>query len=127
MRSTLFRGKRVEYGEWVYGYLIGDDVIVGNIVEFNDEYFNTSFWYKVRPETVGERTGLTDRNGVEIYEGDIVEHRSLGGVDKGPWIGEVTISPTQGVKVGAWPISFDYVVIGNKYEHPELLERNESA
>jgi hypothetical protein len=67
-------------------------------------------------------TGLTDRNGKEIFEGDIVEHRSIGGIDKGPWIGEVTIHPAQGVKVGAWPISFDYAVIGNIYEHPELLK-----
>ena len=67
-----FRGKPVdpidldalpEYADWikdgwVYGYLIGKDVIVGEIVEFEDDYFNTEFWCRVRPETVGQFTGL---------------------------------------------------------------------
>ena len=52
MREYKFRGKRIDNGELVYGYLIGNDVIVGNIVEWDDEYFNTEFWMKVDPETV---------------------------------------------------------------------------
>jgi hypothetical protein len=65
-------------------------------------------------------TGLNDKNGVDIYEGDIVLHRKAGFSEKVH--GEVFIEPTRGVVVKSWPISFDIEVIGNKYEHPELLE-----
>ena len=71
-REILFRGKRADNGEWVYGYLIGNNVIVGEVVDFDEDYFNTEFWYKVDPETVGEFTGLTDKNGTKIFDGDIV-------------------------------------------------------
>ncbi|NMA73449.1 MAG: hypothetical protein GX963_04675 [Bacteroidales bacterium] len=53
MREYRFKGKRLDNDEWVYGYLIGKNVIVGEIVEFDDDYFYTEFWYKVDPKTVG--------------------------------------------------------------------------
>ena len=71
-REILFRGKRTDNGEWVYGNLIDSDSIVGKIVDFDEEYFIPEFWYKVDPETVGQFTGFTDKNGTKIFDGDIV-------------------------------------------------------
>ena len=73
-REILFHGKRVDNGQWVEGSLIGEDVIVGKIVDFEEDYFTTEFWYKVDTETVGQFTGITDINDIKIFEGDIAKY-----------------------------------------------------
>lgn len=72
-RKIQFRGRRKNSNEWVVGYLIGTDVIVGKIVEWDSDYFCTEFWYKVDPETVGESTDIKDMEGNIAFEDDIVE------------------------------------------------------
>ena len=72
MREILFRGKRTDNGEWVYGLLgrYNADFECANII---DEF---ELLVPVKTESVGQYTGLKDKNGRKIFEGDIVGHYS---------------------------------------------------
>ena len=126
MREILFRGKDIISGEWITGFLV-DGQHIGCWVESNP----------VRPETVGQFTGLTDKNGKKIFEGDIctypdgwvdyagdgVETFSVGVVawdEKNP---SFYLTNNIGVEWDEiWDAVDEITVIGNIHDNPELLE-----
>ena len=112
-------------GEFVYGNYVknGDGaLIIGDVLEAEEDMFWPYWWVPVDPKTVGQFTGLTDVNGKDIYEGDILENRKYRSIVKfasGKFLADLIetlqtfdlIGETHGSKV-----------IGNVHENPELLE-----
>lgn len=92
MKQNWCKGKRIDNDDWVYGYLIGEGFIVGDILDFNDEYFNTEYWFKVHPETIGQY--IVSKNNQDIYKGDVLncslpEYENGNVIDYSVYDGEV--------------------------------------
>lgn len=130
MREILFHGKRLDNGEWVYGFYIGDTG--DGCHEICDINSTTGHRVDVDPATVGQYTGLPDKNGKRIFEGDLVKYhdRIFGDVVA------IIIYSNSGACFCAMSVkchnnqpALDIVmneseieIIGNIHDNPELLE-----
>lgn len=140
MREILFRGKRLDDCAWVYGYYIGPVGIDGSheICDIDDP---SGTRYDVEPDTVGQYTGLTDKNGTKIFEGDILLYKGPITQDKCV-IGFGEYDPFGRVdgfvgfylywendkeqyqryaNVAYWLKCTDCICVGNNHDNPELL------
>ncbi len=136
MREILFRAQS-KYGEWYYGGIVHQTDYYGNKVDvwFIIDGTETMDYavgpaMKVVPETVCQYTGLTDRNGVKIFEWDIVRHYSGGKIEDD--VGKIfydtknckflRTSKTNPKIHYELHADLVYEVIGNIYDNPELTE-----
>ena len=126
MREILFRGKRKDNGKWVEGhcgeYYSGKENV--SCISIPKETISGSLCYDVIPETVGQYTGLTDKNGTKIFEGDILHAAQGNFVVR--W-SESICSFVAGEKERMRPCMNSGTmncceVIGNVFDNPELLE-----
>lgn len=134
MRDYLFRGKRIDNGEWVYWNIYGEFCTskgrrtrLTRKTPYGEKYYYYIYELKqlIDPETVGQYTGFTDKNGDKIFDSDVVdiltENEEVGIVtyDEGCFY----------VKADGFSVDFrnningnDLLIIGNIHDNPELLK-----
>ena len=131
MREIKFRGKRLDNGEWVYGFvLFSQDKSEAVIAKLTD---TESVCENVDLATIGQFTGLHDKNGKEIYEGDVIRSDCGNGEVRhlisffdiiASFVAEML--PDNDINdyctlSQAWILNYNKEVIGNIHDNPELL------
>lgn len=141
MREILFRGKRLDSGEWITGQLLNFEDGRARICERGtdifcyekDESIIQTVAHRIAPETVGQYTGFVDKNGKKIFEGDIVSicnsktfffivywnHAVKSFILKS------TVNGVNGIDCNVLNSTQDIEVVGNIYDNPELIKDGE--
>lgn len=128
MREILFRGKSKDNDVWVEGYYCGkvNKTIFSPAEDSAQIVDKDLYWHEVIPETVGQYTGLKDRKGTDIFEGDIVNIIRADRNGKVEWRENDAAFEVVGDCLEASflenLLGYDVEVIGNIYDNPELLK-----
>lgn len=138
MREILFRGKRVDNGEWIEGYFLpGNERQSLHPCIFVYLPETQSFeCFDIDIDTLGEYTGLTDKNGTRIFEGDIVKitgfhTTAIAAVKYGSpsekstswgWYFDDNHGHTYHLESQSFCRDYNAIIIGNIHDNPELLE-----
>lgn len=131
-RTIKFRGKRLDNGEWVYGSLTETHgkLFIGIPTDPDNPVFMMD-WHEVDSNTAGQFSGLLDKNGKEIYEGDIVvygghckhvvefKHGMFGYAVMGGWF--IGYGGNSNFTFNPLDKSNEHEIIGNIRDNPELL------
>ncbi len=134
-RKILFKAKRKNNGEWVEGYYTADPDLDMHFI-FGWSYYvcengleRESFEYEINPDTLCQYTGLKDRNGIRIWENDIIKHEQSDTIGTVKWyqedytggcVDDMVIDEQQFTDE-MWD---ECKVIGNIFDNAELLEED---
>jgi uncharacterized phage protein (TIGR01671 family) len=125
MREILFRGK-AKNGDWVYGNFA--KVERNNDSGLYDYHIiqmpKDGYTAYIDPETIGQYTGIKDRSGVKIFEGDIIN--ILGDIGEVRYFHDAFVGNMEdGIEDDLYAVSSVIEVIGNIYENPELINKKD--
>ena len=128
-RKIIFRAKRPENNDWVYGDLLHPSCVSAGYEIHPYIRDRHACAHEVDKDTIGQFTGLYDKNGREIYEGDIVLHKTYHG--EKPCVvrfecGAFIVGYHKGSSIKRTPmlINKSCILIGNIHDNPELIKED---
>jgi uncharacterized phage protein (TIGR01671 family) len=133
MREIKFRGKRIDTGEWIYGYFTRNDENGNCYITTQTESGGAHPW-QVIPETVGQFTGVSDKNGKEIYDRDVLQmfrHSDNTNRHEKDFVSKVSFEFGTFYVLGRYATKQSFLhmarpgqsfeIIGNIHDNPELI------
>lgn len=124
MREILFRGGWIKNGEWIEGYYVFLNDTHYILEAGSEDWGVNGEWFQVVPKSVGQFTGLLDKNGKKIFEGDIVDIEREDELFKVEWCEDaarfvLSASTLRCDFDNYW--GYEVEIVGNIYDNPELI------